>query len=82
MKVARPIAASSAIGFASHAPVTPSRAGRVNMAIIIKTNEREKARMADTMPLDRAVNIPLAKTLKPMNSNAIEQMRLPVTARS
>lgn len=52
------------------------------MAIIIKTNEREKARMADTMPLDRAVNIPLAKTLKPMNSNAIEQMRLPVTARS
>ena len=52
------------------------------MVISMNTKEREKARTADTMPFDRAVNIPLAKILKPIKSSARVQMRFPVTARS
>lgn len=46
----------------------------------MNTKEREKARTAETRPLDRAVNMPLANTLKPMKTRAEEQMRFPVTA--
>ena len=49
--------------------------------ISMNTKEREKARTAETTPLDRAVNMPLAKILKPMNSSAMVQIRLPVKAR-
>ncbi len=52
------------------------------MAASINTKDLENASTADTTPLDNAVNIPLAKILKPMKSNAIVQIRFPVTARS
>ena len=51
------------------------------MVISMNTKEREKARIAETMPLDNAVNIPLAKILKPIKNNARVQIRFPVTAR-
>ena len=48
----------------------------------VNRNDREKASTADTTPLDRAVNIPLAKTFSPTNSSAMEHSRFPVTASS
>lgn len=51
------------------------------MAMSINTNDLENARTAETIPFDNAVNIPLAKMLKPMNNRAIVQILLPVTAR-
>ena len=78
--VARIIAISSAAGFASQIPVTPRRAGRARRQMIIKTKDLVKASTADTIPLFRAVNIPLAKILNPINKSAVVQMRFPVTA--
>ena len=51
------------------------------MAASIKTKEREKARIADTMPLESAVNKLLAKILNPMKNRANVQSRFPDTAR-
>ncbi len=74
-------AISSAAGVASHMPFTPKTSGSTIMVISINTKDLENASMADTIPLDNAVNIPLAKILKPMKNNAIVQILLPVTAR-
>ena len=52
------------------------------MVISINTKERENARTADTTPLDSAVNIPLAKILKPIKSSAAVHILFPVTARA
>ena len=51
------------------------------MVISINTKDLEKARMAEMIPLDNAVNIPLAKMLKPIKNNAIVHILFPVTAR-
>ncbi len=51
------------------------------MVISINTKDLEKASTAETTPLDNAVNIPLAKILKPMKNKAIVQILFPVTAR-
>ena len=75
-------AISSAAGVASQMPFTPQIAGRISMVISINTKEREKARIAEMTPLDNAVNIPLAKILKPIKNSARVQIRFPVTARS
>ncbi len=63
-------AISSAAGVASQTPFTPNSAGRTSMAISMNTKEREKARTAEIIPLDNAVNIPLAKILKPIKNSA------------
>ncbi len=63
-------------------PFTPKMTGSASIVISINTKEREKARTAETMPLESAVNIPLAKILKPMKNKARVQMRFPVTANS
>ena len=56
----RQMAISSAAGVASQIPVTPKTAGRTIMVMSINTKDLENARTADTIPLDRAVNMPLA----------------------
>ena len=63
-------------------PVIPIMAGRMSMVMSMKTKEREKAKTAEISPLDKAVNSPLAKILKPIKSSAKLQRRLPVTAKS
>ena len=75
-------AISSAAGVASQIPVTPKRAGSISMVISMNTKEREKARIAETIPLDSAVNIPLVKILKPMKNSARVQIRFPAAASS
>jgi len=74
-------AISSAAGVASQIPFTPKIMGRAIMVISINTNDRENARRADTIPLDNAVNIPLAKILKPINKRATVHTLFPATAR-
>ena len=73
-------AINSAAGVASQTPFTPSSAGNTSMVIIMNTKDREKARTAETNPLDKAVNSPLAKMLKPIKRSARTQIRFPVTA--
>ena len=82
MHADRITAISSAAGVASQTPFTPQKAGSTSIAISMNTNDLEKARTAETTPLDNAVNIPLANILNPIKSNAMVQIRLPVTARS
>ena len=74
---ARITASSSAAG---QIPVTPKRAGRARRQTIIKTKDLVKASTADTIPLFKAVNIPLEKILNPINKRAVVQIRFPVTA--
>ena len=75
-------AINSAAGVASQIPITSKNAGRISMAITVNTKVREKASTAEIIPLESAVNIPLAKMLNPTKSNASEQIRFPWTARS
>ncbi len=82
IKQANAIAISSAAGVASQIPVTPKNNGSANKQITMNTKEREKARIAETIPLFKAVNIPLEKILNPINNNAILQILFPVTASS
>ena len=76
-----PKAMISAAGVASHMPFSPKSRGRTSIVISINTNDLEKARTADTAPFDRAVNIPLAKILKPINKSAAVQIRFPLCSR-
>lgn len=62
--------------------MTPKNNGSANKQITMNTKEREKARIAETIPLFKAVNIPLEKILNPINNNAILQILFPVTASS
>ena len=52
------------------------------MVISINTKDLENASMAETMPLDNAVNIPLANILNPIKNRAMVHILFPVTARS
>ena len=52
------------------------------MAASMNTKDLENASTAETTPLDNAVNIPLAKILKPMNNSAMVQILFPLTAKS
>ncbi len=52
------------------------------MVISINTKDLEKAKTAEIIPLDSAVNIPLANILNPMKRRAMVHILFPVTARS
>ena len=76
------IANNSATGVANQIPVTLNNNGNTIKQITINTKERANARIAETIPLLRAVKILLEKMLNPINSNAILQILFPITARS
>ena len=82
MKSDKASAISSAAGVAIQIPFTPRIMGSTIIAASINTKDLENARTADTIPLDKAVNIPLAKILNPIKNRAIVQSRFPVTAKS
>lgn len=63
MKMDNASAINSAAGVASQIPFTPKISGSTIIVISINTNDLENARTAETIPLDNAVNIPLAKIL-------------------
>lgn len=72
---AKATASNSATGVASHIPVTPNTNGKTNRQITINTKEREKARIAETIPLFSAVNIPLEKILNPIDFEYIRMLK-------
>ena len=82
MTADRASAINSAAGVASQIPFTPKIKGRAIMVISMNTNDRENASTAETTPFDRAVNMPLAKILNPINKSAMVQILFPVTASS
>lgn len=82
MKTDKASAISSAAGVANQIPFTSKSNGSTTMVISINTNDLENARTADTIPLDNAVNVPLAKILNPIKNNAIVHILFPVTAKS
>ena len=82
IETANNIANNSATGVASHIPVILNNNGNTNKDITINIKEREKAKIAEIIPLFKAVNMPLEKMLNPINNNAILQIRFPVTASS
>lgn len=71
---------NSATGVAIQTPCTPKNRGRMPIVMSMNTKERENASTAETLPLDKAVNMPLMKMLKPMKNRAIVHTRFPVTA--
>lgn len=48
---------SSAIGIASHTPVTPKIFGNVESSTIISPKVRMNDKIADSFPFDNAVNV-------------------------
>ena len=68
---------SSAIGTASHTPVTPMCFGRTSKAVHINANVLSTEIIADTLPLDRAVNSDEANILKPQNKKLNEKIEKP-----
>ena len=77
------VPSSSATGVASHTPFTPpNKTGSTWILTAVNTKDREKASRADTTPLDKDVNIPLANIFIPTNRSDKEHSRFPVTASS
>lgn len=62
-----PIVNNSARGTASQMPLTSNTNGSSSIDSRRKTKVRRKEMMAETLPLERAVNIPEEKTLMPTN---------------
>ena len=81
MKTDKARAINSAAGVASQIPFIPKIRGSAIIVISINTKDLENARIAETAPLDNAVNIPLAKILKPIKRSAAVHILFPVTAR-
>ena len=71
---------SSAIGTASHTPVTPKILGRVSNSTGINPNVRRNDKIADNVPLDNAVNIAEAKIFNPQNRKLNGKIRNPFLA--
>ena len=67
----------SATGTASHIPSTPQIKGKSSKKITRKTNVRKKERIADTFPLDNAVNNAEEKILIPVNKKLSEKIANP-----
>ena len=82
IKADNPRAISSAAGVASQIPFTPKNTGSTIIVISINTKDLEKAKTAETIPLESAVNIPLANILSPIKRRAIVHILFPVTAKS
>ena len=58
---------NSAMGTASHKPSTPMSFGSVNSPMIIKPKVRKNEMAADTLPLEKAVNMEEAYRFVPEN---------------
>ena len=74
------IVSSSANGTAIHIPKTSKNCGSISSATEIKTNVRNVDIIADTFPLDKAVNVAEANILKPQNKKLIGKIRNPCLA--
>lgn len=74
------IVSSSAIGTASHTPVTPKRLGNVSNNTVINPKVRRNERKADSFPFDNAVNVAEVKIFSPQNRKLKEKIKNPFLA--
>ena len=71
---------SSAIGTASHTPVTPKRLGNVSSNIVISPKVRRNDKIADSFPFDNAVNVAEVKIFSPQNRKLKGKIKNPFRA--
>lgn len=71
---------NSASGTAIHTPTTSKNCGSISKAREINTNVRKVEMIADTFPLDRAVNVVEANTFKPQNKKLNGKIKKPCRA--
>lgn len=71
---------SSANGTAIHTPITSKNCGSISKAREINTNVRKIEMIADTFPLDKAVNVADANMLTPQNKKLVGKIRKPCRA--
>ena len=72
----------SATGTAIHTPVIPKNRGSTRMLPATSPNVRKKDSMAETLPLDNAVNMADVKIFNPQNKKTQEKMENPPAASS
>ena len=66
---------ASAIGTASHTPVTPKRLGNISNSTVIRPKVRRNDKIADNFPFDNAVNIAEVKIFSPQNRKLKEKIK-------
>lgn len=71
---------SSAIGTASHTPVTPQTFGNVSNSTVINPKVRRNDKIADSFPFDNAVNVAEAKIFSPQNRKLKGKIKKPFRA--
>ena len=71
---------SSAIGTASHTPVTPKRFGNVSNSTVISPKVRRNDKIADSFPFDNAVNMAEVKMFNPQNRKLKGKIKNPFRA--
>ena len=71
---------SSAVGTASHTPVTPKTLGNVKSSTVISPNVRRNDKIADSFPFDNAVNAAEVKMFSPQNKKLKGKIKNPFRA--
>ena len=71
---------SSAIGTASHTPVTPKKLGNVSNSTVISPKVRRNDKIADSFPFDNAVNVAEVKMFSPQNKKLNGKIKNPFRA--
>ena len=71
---------SSAIGTASHTPVTPKTFGNVSNSTVISPKVRKNDKIADSFPFDNAVNVAEVKMFSPQNKKLKGKIKNPFRA--
>lgn len=71
---------SSAIGTASHTPVTPKIFGNVKSSTVISPKVRRKDKIADSFPFETAVNMAEVKIFSPQNRKLKGKIKNPFRA--
>ena len=71
---------SSAIGTASHTPVTPKTFGNVSNSTVISPKVRRNDKIADSFPFDNAVNVAEVKMFIPQNKKLKGKIKNPFRA--
>lgn len=71
---------SSAIGTASHTPVTPKKLGNISNSTVSNPKVRRNDKIADSFPFDNAVNVADVKMFSPQNKKLKEKIKNPFRA--
>lgn len=71
---------SSAIGIASHTPVTLKIFGNIESSTIISPKVRRNDKIADSFPFDNAVNVAEVKIFSPQNKKLKGKIKNPFRA--